>query len=140
MFKRVKMLSNSNVDIVQTIRLFSSFGIDCAFVVPTITGLQKSIMDATTSVRDYLKKVNLHDFEQQQQGPVYKVLIPTIIISDKETTEGQTSLYRPETKDGDPRIWISRLKSHADENDLVAIIGSGGKLIAINCRRTNLEK
>ena len=134
------MLANSNVDIVKTIRLFANYGVDCAFVVPTITGLQKSIMDATTSVRDYLKKVNLHDFELQQQGPNYKVLIPTIIISDREITEGQTSLYRPETKDGDPRIWISRLKSHADENDLVAIIGSGGKLIAINCRRTNLEK
>ena len=134
------MLASSNVDIVQTMRLFSNNGIDCTFIVPTATGLQKSIMDATTSFREYLKKSNLHDFNQQKQGPDSKVLIPTIIISDLVTIEGQTSLYRPETKEGDPRIWISRLNSHADENDLIAIIASGKKLIAINCRRTNLEK
>lgn len=134
------MLASSNVDIVQKMRLFAHYGIDCAFVVPTATGLQKSIMDATVSVRDYLKKFSLHDFDKQKQGPSNKVVLPTVVISDQEITEGQTSLYRPETKDGDPRIWISRLKSHANENDLIALVSSDKRLIVINCKRTNLEE
>ena len=66
-------------------------------------------------------------------------MIPTIIISDREITEVEHHFI-----DRKPKTEIQEfgfeLKSHADENDLVAIIGSGGKLIAINCRRTNLEK
>ena len=136
----VTMLASSNVDIVQTMRLFANHGIDCTFIVPTATGLQKSIMDATTSVRDYLNKFNLHDFSQQEKGPNHKVTLQTVIITDLEIADGQTSLYRPETKDGDPRIWISRLNSHANENDLIALVACDKKLVAINCKRANLEK
>ena len=68
------MISRSNISVVETLRKFanakSGKGIDVCFLVPTETGLKKSIMDATQDVRLYLKNKNLHDFDAQKKGMI----------------------------------------------------------------------
>ncbi|TMP76704.1 hypothetical protein CWC05_21495, partial [Pseudoalteromonas ruthenica] len=49
-----------------------------------------------------------------------------------EVIETTTSLYRPETKKGDPRIWISRLKVIAKPFNLLAIVAFQNELYVFN--------
>jgi|GEM_PF-6763649 len=53
------MLSMSDTPILPHIALFSSYGVDVAFLVPTETGYKKSIMDATAPVRELVKSVRV---------------------------------------------------------------------------------
>lgn len=70
----------------------------------TATGLKKSILDATTPMRTYFKENKVHDYESQHKGQDHKVTVPTHILTGFKDIVTQTSLYRPETKDGDPRL------------------------------------
>ena len=63
-------------------------------------------MDATQDFREFLASENMHMFDEQKQGTENKKLIETILISKNQVYETQTSFYRPQTKDGDPRLWI----------------------------------
>ena len=78
-------------------------------------------MDATGSVRIYLKSENIHDYELQKQGTESKIMKPALIHTGFKTIKSQASLYRPSTKKGDPRIWFYGLAKIADPNDIVAI-------------------
>lgn len=134
------MLKLSNVDIVKTYRLFKERGMRVTFLVPTITGLEKSIMDATDEVRTYLESTGAHYYDSQPQGTAHKVTIPTLLVSSGNVIETTTSLYRPQTKKGDPRLWISGLKKQAGPGDLIALGYAKGSLIAINCSDTELPR
>ena len=48
------------------------------------------------------------------------------------------SMYRPESKLGDPRLWIYKLPTFADPGDLLALIVDSGELFVVNCDRVNL--
>lgn len=132
------MLSNSNLDIPSTLRMYRYCGLSVTFLVPTKTGLEKSIMDATSSVREFLLAHGIHDFDAQQQGTDFKILVPIILLSNGHVKQTSISFYRPETKNGDPRIWIYKLAQDAEAGDLLALVLSGKKLIAINCSKTDL--
>jgi len=134
------MLSSSNKDVVSTLKFFRGFGIPNCFVVPTATGLEKSIMDATKHISNYFKNNKLHDYGVQSQGGANKVVIKTILVSENLEHETTTSLYRPETKSGDPRLWISKLKNYSNPGDLIALIAHHDALVAINCSNTELQK
>ena len=58
-------------------------------LVPTETGLNKSIMDATQDFREFLCE-NMHMFDEQKQGTENKKLIETILISKNQVYETQT--------------------------------------------------
>lgn len=103
------------------IKLLTQNQVSLTLIEPTENGLKKSIMDATGSVRNFLKNENIHDYEQQEQGPIYKILIPTVIHTGFEIIKSQASLYRPVTKSGDPRIWFYKMTKIAEANDLIAI-------------------
>ena len=90
----------------------------------TATGLKKSILDATTPMRTYFKENNVHDYELQAQGPENKVTKKTYILTGGKVIESTTSLYRPVTKEGDPRLWIYRLKETTEADDIHAITAS----------------
>lgn len=47
----------------------SAKGINYCTLIPTTTGLSKSIMDATSNVREFLKVNDIHNFETQKYGP-----------------------------------------------------------------------
>jgi hypothetical protein len=133
------MIKLSNISVIETLRKFKEKNIPVCFLVPTITGLEKSIMDATSDVRDFLLNKNIHDYNKQTQGTDSKKLINTFLISNNVVVETKTSLYRPDTKNGDPRIWIYGLKEHSEPTDLLAIMVEKSELIVINCSKSNLN-
>ena len=108
-----------------------------AFVVPTETGLSKNIMDATAMVRFFLKFSGLHDYNEQKQGPDNKVLIKSFLVHLDSLEETTTSLYRPLTKKGDPRIWISKLPKYANPKDLVLLFSVNKNIYVVNL--SNIE-
>lgn len=105
----------------EKIKLLTKNQVALSLIEPTETGLKKSIMDATGSVRSYLKSEGIHDYELQKQGPDNKIIIPTVIHTGFKTIKSKASLYRPQTKNGDPRIWFYSLTKIADPNDIIAI-------------------
>jgi len=104
------------------LKILTKNSISLTLIEPTETGLKKSIMDATGSVRSYLKNNNIHDYNLQQQGPEYKIIIKGFIYEQFNISQSAISLYRPKTKKGDPRIWFSGLTKFANPNDLLVII------------------
>ena len=107
----------------------------------TATGLKKSILDATTPMRTYFKENNVHDYALQNKGQDDKVIIKTYILTEYKEIETQTSLYRPETKDGDPRLWIYRLKETTEADDIHAIIApTPTSLFVINLTKVDIVK
>lgn len=107
----------------------------------TATGLKKSILDATTPMRTYFKENNVHDYALQNKGQDNKVIIKTYILTEYKEIETQTSLYRPETKDGDPRLWIYRLKETTEADDIHAIIApTPTSLFVINLTKVDIVK
>ena len=85
------MLSQSNIPVVEALRSFKSAGVSVAFLVPTSTGLEKAIMDATQPLRGYLREKYIHDFSTQHQGTDHSA-IETILFSGGEVKSTQTSL------------------------------------------------
>lgn len=79
-------------------------GLDCAFLYLTANGLKKSILDAVLPLRTLLKESGVHDFGNQLQGEPAKVLVPAILFSEDRRVDVEASLYRPVTKQGDPRF------------------------------------
>lgn len=121
------------------IKLLTKNQISLTLIEPTETGLKKSIMDATGSVRSFLKSENIHDYDQQLQGPNYKVLIPTVIHTGFKTIKSQASLYRPVTKNGDPRIWFYKMTKIADANDIIAIAYYNNSFQIFNLTQLDIE-
>lgn len=127
-------------DIEQSkIKLLTKNQVSLTLIEPTETGLKKSIMDATGSVRSFLKSENIHDYDQQLQGPNYKVLIPTVIHTGFKTIKSQASLYRPVTKNGDPRIWFYKMTKIADANDIIAIAYFDNSFQIFNLTQLDIE-
>ena len=50
------MLVKSDFDITEAIRFFNTHSVEATYLVPTAVGLGKSIMDATSPLRLYLKE------------------------------------------------------------------------------------
>jgi len=134
------MLSTSNLDVLSTLQMFKNSQLSVSFVVPTPTGVKKSTLDATSEIRKFLSGNNLHDFASQEQGQESKVFLRTTLISQGKTQETKTSLYRPVTKSGDPRICIYGLNKLANPTDLIAILPANQGLVAINCSQSNLKE
>ena len=96
-------------------------------------------MDAVGSLRTYLKENQYHNYFEQKQGTDYKVLKPCqLVISDTDSQDQKVSLYRPETKSGDPRIWIYGLKNVASPGDELALVIDKGDLYAFNISKLDL--
>jgi len=121
------------------IKLLTKNQVSLALIEPTETGLKKSIMDATGSVRNFLKENNIHDYDIQGQGPENKVQIDSKIYEDFRIINSTASLYRPQTKKGDPRIWFSGLTKVANPNDIVALIFYSGSFHIFNLTQLNVE-
>lgn len=116
----------------EKLRVLTENSVSLTLLEPTETGLKKSIMDATGSVRNYLRKKSYHDYNLQSQGPENKIIIEGLIYEENSVSKSYTSLYRPNTKSGDPRIWFSGLTKHANPNDILAIICFDGKIHVLN--------
>ncbi len=125
---------------IKRIKLLTEKSVELCLIEPTGTGLEKSIMDATGSVRTYLKANNIHDFELQKQGQESKIQITSFLISSDSLVNSVASLYRPNTKKGDPRIWFKGLGSYSKSNDILGIIAFEGNLYVLNITQLDLHK
>jgi hypothetical protein len=128
---------------IDRIKILTEKSVELCLIEPTGTGLEKSIMDATGSVRTYLKASNIHDYGLQKQGAKeHGVYVKTNLVLGTKLIETNTSLYRPKAKGkgGDPRIWISKLPELVSANDIVGIIAFENELYVLNITRLDLEK
>lgn len=121
------------------IKLLTKNQVSLSLIEPTENGLKKSIMDATGSVRSFLKDNNIHDYDIQGQGPENKVQIDAIIYQNFQVIQSTASLYRPKTKKGDPRIWFSGLTKIVNPNEIVAIIFYADFFHIFNLTQLNVE-
>ena len=95
-------------------------------------------MDATGSLRSFLKGQQIHDYKAQGQGPKHKLQIPALLYAQQEAIKSSASLYRPRTKKGDPRIWFSNLKKVASPNDIIAIMFHDGQFHVFNLTKLDI--
>ena len=117
------MLDKSDTSIADTLLAFNQHGLDIGLLVPTETAMEKSIMDAHDTFRTYLKRNFIHEFGAQAQGE--KHLLPATFLSVHGDRATKVSLYRPSTKDGDPRAWVYELKQYAKPYNLIGFIYHG---------------
>lgn len=122
------------------LKVLTENSISVALLEPTITGLTKSLMDATGPVRSYLADNKIHDFSSQRQGPENKVLIAAFLVENLSLIHTTASLYRPLSKDGDPRIWFKRLSEYVEANDILGLLAFNNNLYVINLTRLNIEE
>lgn len=100
----------------------TKLGIEFSVFEPTMTGLKKSILDATQQVRTHFEVEKFHFYYSQDQGPKNKVVKNAYLLTPEKPILSIASLYRPKTKKGDPRMWFKKLKEFAKPGDQVAII------------------
>jgi hypothetical protein len=95
---------------------------DFAKLWPTPIILKKSIADATEEIRYVFEKSNFHDYKNQEKGTSHKTIKKAFFIRGTQAVATKISLYRPETKNGDPRLWFYHMSSFCEAGDELAII------------------
>lgn len=113
--------------------------VEFTLVQVTATGLKKGIMDATAPMRTFFLEKGLHNYGDQLQGQAHKQIIKTVILDGYDAKETSTSLYRPTTKKGDPRLWIYGLKDFTKADDIHAICILNGQFYVINISSWDVE-
>lgn len=99
----------------------------------TRTGLEKSILDATQTYREFLQTYAIHDFDRQAQGPDFKVMLPAALMTGEgRLISSRASLYRPVTKTGDPRVWFKELPKVVRPGEIFASIWAQKQIWAFN--------
>lgn len=112
-----------------------------ALVHLTKTILEKNYWDATDDIRRFLQNHGIHDYGLQEQGPGAKQSLPaTVVLPNGETQEAPATLYRPQTKQGDPRMWMSRMGRYASADDILLLTWYEEKLWAVNLSTTPFER
>jgi len=107
-------------------------GVEFSVFEPTNTGLTKSIFDATAPVRAHFKLEQFHYYDEQNQGQDFKIKIDSYLLLRDQSIRATASLYRPNTKNGDPRMWFSGMREYSSAGDQIAIVILGGSPYLIN--------
>lgn len=126
------MLASTDRPIEDVITFLSREGVEAGYLVPTATGLEKSILDAHEGLRSYFRLTNFHDYQSQAQGTDAKRMATGFFVTPTGLVPTNVSLYRPDTKTGDPRIWIYGLKDRARPGNLLALFVHEGGLYILN--------
>ncbi len=126
---------------LENVELLTSNSIECTFLEPTETALEKAIIDATAPVRRYLFEKSIHDYGTQGQGAQeHGVNIKAYLLTEHLVLPSNASLYRPQTKKGDPRIWLSGLKDFCKPNDILALIIYNKEIYVLNLTTVPLQE
>lgn len=104
----------------------------------TATGYKKSILDATEPMRQYFLENGMHDYSRQMQGQENKVTVPTFILDEVSGHQTMTSLYRPNTKKGDPRLWPNRMKQYCNPDDILMMLYHDTRLWVVNITQIDI--
>lgn len=103
-----------------------------ALLFLTKIGLEKSILDATKPIVQLLKNELIHDYGSQLTGAEHKIILPCIIFTKNELVETKISLYRPSTKEGDPRMWPGKLHKYASPDQAFALFIANSNIVLLN--------
>jgi hypothetical protein len=114
-------------------------GQDFSVFIPTENGLTKSILDATSPVRLHFATTGFHDYSAQQKGLGHRVRKQAYFVTSDGLMPRTVSLYRPETKDGDPRMWFNGLREFARPDDKIAIVIDEGTPLLFNLAELAVE-
>ena len=106
----------------------------------TQTGINKSTLDATAPVRAFFMEKKIHNFEKQPQGEEHKRFIKTYILTEFHAINTRTSIYRPCTKKGDPRMWVYGLRGYVKADDIFGIFVYNQSFYIINLTQIDIEK
>jgi hypothetical protein len=135
----IDLAEDSKLLVEKNRRTLVRLGIEFSIFEPTITGLKKSILDATQPVRTHFELVQFHYYWEQEQGPESKVVKSAFLISPKKMISSKVSLYRPMTKSGDPRMWFRKLSEIAKAGDQVVIVILNDCAYLINLSNQDLD-
>lgn len=124
--KNLKFLVNYNVRFTQ--------------VEITPTGLGKGILDATAPMRAYFLENGIHNYEEQLQGQEHKQIKNACVLTDTTQFFTKASFYRPNTKKGDPRMWIYGFGSYTEGNDIHVLFWHDDTLYSIDITRIDIAK
>ena len=124
--KNLKFLVNHNIKFTQ--------------VEITPTGLKKGILDSTAPMRAYFMENAIHNYADQLQGQEHKALYKAAILTESKIKNTTASFYRPNTKKGDPRMWIYGFSSFTEGNDIHVLFKYEETLFTINITRIDIEK
>ena len=124
--RNLKFLVNHNVKFTQ--------------VEITPTGLAKGILDATAPMRAYFLESGIHNYERQLQGQEHKQIKTACVLTEGTQFFTKVSFYRPNTKKGDPRMWIYGLGSYTEGNDIHVLFWYEKTLYSINITHVDIEK
>ena len=100
--------------------------------MPTANGLGKSILDATFPIRTLLKEAGIHDYMKQSQGPANKVVRAALFVSPRGPLKAEARLYRPVTKNGDPRIWFPGLPAFTRAENMLGLFIYEGTICVVD--------
>lgn len=138
--QQAELSDGDKLQLVSNQTALAKHGIEYSLFEPTATGLKKSILDATQPVRTHFNLEGFHDFSNQDQGPAHKEIKDAKFVTINGINDTKVSLYRPNTKKGDPRMWFRKLGGFAITGDQVAIVIFNGTAHLINLTRTDLNK
>ena len=124
--ENLKFLINHNVKFTQ--------------VEVTPTGLKKGILDSTAPMRAYFMENAIHNYADQLRGQEHKALYKAAILTESKIKNTTASFYRPNTKKGDPRMWIYGFSSFTEGNDIHILFKFEETLFTINITRIDIEK
>lgn len=124
--KNLKFLVNHNVKFTQ--------------VEITSTGLGKGILDSTAPMRAYFLENGIHNYEEQLQGQDHKQIKTACVLTETMQFLTKASFYRPNTKKGDPRMWIYGFGSFTDANNIHVLFWHEDILYSINITQIDVEK
>ena len=133
-----KMQEKTNAALDDLKQAFEAIGIEIGYFFPTATGLEKSIFDAHERLCEFFKRFSIHDFSQQGTGQASKRVIDLKLLAIDVESSLQISMYRPDTKKGDPRFWISGIKKYAKADDCLVFFKKNDQVYLVNASDSNL--
>jgi len=127
------MLENSDFPAADALKLLQPLGIEAALLVPTSTGLEKSILDATDGLREYLSRIDYHDYKSQPLGRGGKIQREAFLVRRNSMERTTVSMYRPASKSGDPRIWPGKgVRNYVKALNMLAVTVLDGTMYVLN--------
>lgn len=106
----------------------------------TPTGLKKGILDSTAPMRTFFLEEGVHNYDEQSQGPEYKVMQKACILTETSQCITEASFYRPNTKKGDPRMWIYKLGQYTEGSNIHVLLFYESILYSINITQIDIER
>jgi hypothetical protein len=107
----------------------------------TSTQLKKSIIDANEEIRRQFRRTGFHDYQNQLSGESGKVVVPVVALCGKTLQQTTMTLYRARSN-GDPRLWIGRLRRiypEARMGDQFLIAQDGQRALILDVASTELD-